>query len=131
MRRIFLPVLLLFLCPRLLDGQVPRRMIPTMDGKALFEAYCASCHGIDAKGRCPVAEVLKRKPSDLTKLAKRHGGKFPAAELEKTILGGNAKSAHGATDMPVWGPVFRQVENDMDLGLMRVHQLVEYLKKLQ
>jgi hypothetical protein len=33
--------------------------------------------------------------------------------------------------MPVWGPVFRKVENDRDLGLVRVRRLVDYLVSLQ
>lgn len=39
--------------------------------------YCASCHGVDAKGEGPVAKSLNVKPSDLTRIAARSGGKFP------------------------------------------------------
>ena len=35
--------------------------------------YCASCHGLDARGNGPAAFVLKTTPPDLTALAKRHG----------------------------------------------------------
>jgi len=33
--------------------------------------------------------------------------------------------------MPVWGPVFRRVENDKDVGLVRVRRVAEYLATLQ
>ena len=126
------PFLLLFFAPFLQGQSTPRKMIASMDGKELYQAYCASCHGAEAKGNGPVASALKRPPPDLTTLTKCHGGKFPGADLEKVILGDKISgAAHGSSDMPVWGPVFRQIENDMDLGLMRVHQVVEYLKKLQ
>jgi hypothetical protein len=29
--------------------------------------------------------------------------------------------------MPVWGPLFRQVENDQEVGLVRARRLVEYI----
>jgi hypothetical protein len=65
-------------------------------------------------------------------MQKRRGGKFVVSDLEKFILGeSEAKAAHGSADMPVWGPVFRRVENDQDLGLVRVRRVVEYLKTLQ
>ena len=112
--------------------QSPRKMIASLDGKDLFVSYCASCHGMDAKGQGPVAPVLKVAVPDLTSIQKRRGGKFPVGDLEKFILGETAvKAAHGTTEMPVWGPVFKRVEKDQDLGLVRVRRLVEYLKTLQ
>ena len=41
-------------------------------GKDSFEAYCAACHGVDARGSGPVASALKRTPPDLTILASRN-----------------------------------------------------------
>ncbi len=65
-------------------------------------------------------------------MAKRHKGEFPLAEVEDTILTGKgARSGHGSEDMPVWGPVFRRVENDKDVGLVRVRRIAEYLASLQ
>lgn len=109
----------------------PRNLIPSLDGRELYTAYCASCHGLDAKGTGPVASVLKTPVPDLTRLPLKNG-KLPVADLEKFILGeGPVKVAHGSADMPVWGPVFRRVEKDQDLGLVRVRRVVEYLKTLQ
>jgi mono/diheme cytochrome c family protein len=110
----------------------PRKMPMTLDGKELFVAYCASCHGMDGKGKGPVAAALKNGAPDLSTLTKRKQGKFPTAELEKLILGdGMTAAAHGSREMPVWGPVFRRVENDRDLGLVRVRRVVEFVETLQ
>ncbi len=53
------------------------------------------------------------------------------AELEKMIMGETASQAtHGTREVPVWGPVFRRVEDDKDLGLVRVRRLVEDVRTL-
>lgn len=109
----------------------PRKLITSVEGKDLFVAYCASCHGMAGRGDGPVSSVLKQRIPDLTTLAARRGGKFPGAELEKMIMGETASQvAHGTREMPVWGPVFRRVEDDKDLGLVRVRRLVEYIQTL-
>ena len=46
-------------------------------GAELYAANCASCHGREGKGKGPMAQTLKVKPPDLTKLSKRNGGTFP------------------------------------------------------
>jgi len=55
--------------------------------KEMFKAYCATCHGDSAKGNGPAAPALKIPPPDLTTLAKKNGGKFPADRVS-TILRG-------------------------------------------
>ena len=41
-----------------------------------FRRYCAQCHGLDATGDGPVASALKKKPANLTTLAKNHRRRF-------------------------------------------------------
>ncbi len=132
MYRTSLLVGLVLLADQICAQSTPRKLIPSMEGKDLFGAYCASCHGGDARGKGPVAAVIKGGVPDLTAIQKRRGGTFPGPELEKMILGeGDARAAHGSSEMPVWGPVFRRVENDRDMGLVRVRRLVEHIQKLQ
>ena len=50
-------------------------LISSIQGPALSKAYCASCHGTDAKGDGPMAKSLKVKPADLTRIAARNGGR--------------------------------------------------------
>ena len=41
------------------------------EGRDLFAEHCTPCHGIDGKGRGPVADPLGLAPTDLTRLAER------------------------------------------------------------
>ncbi len=104
----------------------------TKDGPALYRYYCASCHGMEAKGDGPLAKALKTPPPDLTKISARNHGKFPLERVNKIIAGDEgATKAHGSKDMPVWGPFFSQVENDQDAGPVRIDNLARYLRKIQ
>jgi mono/diheme cytochrome c family protein len=76
-------------------------------GKARFERYCSSCHGTDAKGDGPIANLLTTKPVDLTQLAKNNAGKFPGTKVMREIDGRDTVRAHGTSDMPVWGENFK------------------------
>lgn len=112
--------------------RTPRKLIASVEGKDLYMAYCASCHGVEGRGDGPVAAALKGPLADLRTIARRNRGKFPREAIEAMILEGKgARGAHGSEDMPVWGPVFRKVEKDQDLGLVRVRRLADYLASLQ
>jgi mono/diheme cytochrome c family protein len=113
------------------NGQEPPSLIRSLKGPDLFRAYCASCHGVDAKGNGPAAAALKVKVPDLTLLARRNGGTFPATLVRNMILGDNTIVAHGSREMPVWGPIFHQVEEDVDRGNVRIANLVQYLASIQ
>jgi len=112
-------------------AQEPPPLIRSVKGPDIFRAYCASCHGKDAKGNGPAAVALKPKVPDLTRLAINNGGKFPEDRVRKTIMGDDALAAHGSREMPVWGPVFHQIENDTDWGNVRLANLTQYLKSIQ
>jgi len=101
-------------------------------GPDMYVAYCASCHGKDGKGGGPVASALKTPPPDLTTLARRNNGKFPADHVSQIIRGDVNMPAHGDKDMPVWGPVFLAM-NGAQPGLvqMRLRNLAKYLESLQ
>jgi mono/diheme cytochrome c family protein len=101
-----------------------------LSGKEMFKAYCASCHGEDAKGHGPAALALKSPPPDLTLLAKRNNGKFPADHVNTVVVHGVNTPAHGSTEMPIWGPEFVGI-NDQRLVILRVNKLSEYLETLQ
>lgn len=108
------------------------RLIASIDGPALFQAYCAVCHGSDARGQGPMAASLKVASPDLTRIAERHGGVYPEALVESIIAGDKPlPGGHGTRAMPVWGPIFSQVAWDQDLGRLRIHNLSTYLRRLQ
>jgi mono/diheme cytochrome c family protein len=101
--------------------------------KEMYTAYCASCHGIDAKGDGPTASALKTAPTDLTLIAKNNGGKFPDAHVYEVIRGEANLSAHGSKDMPVWGAVFHSFRSDSGYGevQLRIRNLTDYIESLQ
>ncbi|MGY3583152.1 mono/diheme cytochrome c family protein [Bradyrhizobium sp. USDA 4341] len=80
-------------------------------GKAEFQASCASCHGVDGKGKGPVAGQLKVPPADLTALAKNNNGVFPITAVYEAIDGRRTISAHGTHEMPIWGERFNPVKS--------------------
>jgi mono/diheme cytochrome c family protein len=105
--------------------------IHTVNAATIFHDYCATCHGADAKGNGPAAPALKAEVPDLTKLSDKFGGKFPRERVRKIIEGTEHMNPHGTREMPVWGPVFHQIESDQDLGNVRVDNLVRYIESLQ
>jgi len=112
------------------NGQFPP-LIHSIEGPDLFRAYCAPCHGVDAKGAGPAAPALKVTVPDLTALARKNRGQFPAARVRQMTMGDKVVAAHGSREMPIWGPIFHQVESDMDWGNVRLANLVEYLRSIQ
>lgn len=115
------------------ERKAPDFVIRSLAGRDLFEFYCASCHGRDGKGRGHVASALKTPPPDLTLLTQRNGGKFPAAQVDEAIRGKNQKStpAHGSSEMPVWGPIFKGLDNRNDVNEERINSLVKYIESIQ
>jgi mono/diheme cytochrome c family protein len=108
------------------------QLIYSVRGPDLFRAHCAACHGPDGKGNGPVAAALKTKPADLTILSKNNGGKFPTERVQKFISGDDASlQSHGSREMPVWGPIFHQIEEDQDFGTVRLQNLIKYLETVQ
>jgi mono/diheme cytochrome c family protein len=107
-------------------------------GKREYEAKCAVCHGLDGKGAGPYAANLKGTLPDLTTMAKRNGGTFPAARANGIIEG--AGKGHGTREMPVWGLDYTVQAGEMlpDMPVNqaqfvreRIRALVAYLEKLQ
>src|ERR1700675_3381174 len=103
------------------------QLIYSVKGPELFRAHCAACHGSDAKGSGPLAPALKTKVPDLTILAKKNGGQFPSVRVRNSIMGDDVVMSHGSREMPIWGPIFHQIESDQDFGAVRVQNLLKYL----
>lgn len=112
--------------------QEQERLIESIQGPALYQTYCASCHGKDAKGDGTMAKSLKVPPADLTRISAHNGGKFPLMHIERIISGEDqTASGHGSREMPVWGSIFSQVTRDQDLGRVRIDNLARYLRDIQ
>ncbi len=95
--------------------------------------FCGACHGAGGKGDGPAAKSFRKRPPDLTQLAKRNDGTFPADRVFKIIDGRTPVSGHGGPDMPVWGDVFAQSRESQtpDDVKARIEALVKYLETIQ
>ena len=79
-----------------------------------------------------MAGSLRVSPPDLTRISARNGGTFPLTRISRIISGEEPlRRGHGTHEMPVWEPVFSQVETDRDLGRVRIDNLARYLQQLQ
>lgn len=110
--------------------QLPLAYVPS--GRQMFKEYCAACHGANAKGRGPASASLRVPPADLTALSRRHGGIFPEEYVTHVLRFGPGVSAHGSSGMPVWGPIFQDVEHYNEAAVrQRIKNLCEYLESIQ
>jgi nucleotide-binding universal stress UspA family protein/mono/diheme cytochrome c family protein len=114
-------------------AQEPAQMQQTTAGATVFTTYCASCHGTTARGDGPLAAAMRRKPANLTEIAKRNGGVFPTELVFKTIDGREPVRGHGGPDMPVWGDVFSKSREAGDAERVNavIQSLVNYLESIQ
>ena len=109
-------------------------------GKKEYDLQCGICHGADAKGNGFLGASLKVVPPDLTVLARKNGGVFPAERISSVIDGRVEIASHGPRDMPIWGMRYavNAVEQFADVpyaqeAYIRGHVLllVDYLSRIQ
>jgi mono/diheme cytochrome c family protein len=111
---------------------VPIAATSPASGQEMYKTYCAVCHGADAKGNGPAVEALKVPPPDLTALAGKNGGKYPALKVAAIIRGEDVLAAHGSKDMPIWGHLFRSISGGHESEVQqRVANLNKYIESLQ
>jgi mono/diheme cytochrome c family protein len=99
-------------------------------GKDNYLRHCAVCHGLEGYGNGPLADAMKIAPSDLTILAAKHGGEFPAAKVSDVIRNGGGVLGHGSPAMPAWGLYFSE-KRKPDIARARVKALVDYIAGIQ
>ena len=101
-------------------------------GADAYRQYCAVCHGLRGTGDGPVADALRVKPADLTRLRSNNHGRFPALHILSYIRGDDAVQAHGTREMPVWGRIFLDESGGRpELVQMRIYSLLKYIETLQ
>lgn len=107
----------------------PIKNVKASDAKAMFDSYCAVCHGKAGKGDGPAARALAKVPADLTTISARNKGTFPDTRVRRYIQGLDEVAAHGSRDMPMWGSLFNSLSRDT--AELRVAALADYIKGMQ
>jgi len=103
-----------------------------IEGAKIFQYRCAMCHGVDGKGHGPDSVVLKHPTPDLTLISQRRGGRFPYQRVKDIIDGENTGLLlQGDREMPIWGPVFHEVESDQDWGEVRLNAVTRHVESIQ
>jgi mono/diheme cytochrome c family protein len=130
-RLVFLGALLAAWSFSLPAQDLPSKNPDTLTGAELYARHCAVCHGNDLQGTGSVPQPY-RKPPDLTKLARRHGGNFPETYVGKVLRNGVTLPAHGPAEMPEWGSEFVAKERiDKAEVEKRIRRLILYIKSAQ
>ena len=114
-------------------NRVPPSPTSAMDGKQMYDRYCAACHGTDGKGNGPASGALKVAIPDLTQLSAENYGKFPELRVYGSIQGDpDMPAAHGSKDMPIWGDVFQSMNPPgAATTQMRLSNLTAHIRSLQ
>ena len=97
--------------------------IDVATGKAVYDENCLPCHGVTGMGDGPFADKLLSPPSDLTVLAERNGGTFPA-QYVNDIVDGHGRGDHFSGAMPEFAQTLGGEE-------LKLGPLVDYLETLQ
>jgi mono/diheme cytochrome c family protein len=88
-------------------------------GKAVYEKWCAGCHGSDGKGKGPAAEWMLPRPRDFTmalyQVRTTSTGQLPTDEDIRKVI----DEGMPGTAMPGWSSLLSEAERD---------QLVTYIK---
>ena len=75
------------------------------------------------------------QPPDLTRLASRHGGQFPADEVRRIVDGRDNPGPHGSRQMPIWGVALYYTDTNSPRQEQQVKDIVgrvtEYLRTIQ
>lgn len=109
-------------------------------GKIEYEQSCATCHGLDGKGKGSIAQTFQLSVPDITTLTKRNGGVFPVSRVYDVIDGREMVKAHGSREMPIWGkyyslsaaPRYDDYAYNPEAAVRgRILALIDYLNRMQ
>jgi mono/diheme cytochrome c family protein len=106
---------------------------PIVNGRDEFVWNCADCHGQAGRGDGPLAAALIKSPSDLTKIAHRNLGIFPAQKIFDIVAGQESVVGHQSFQMPKYWERFKQTPGQRDFVApeVRIRAIVEYLRQIQ
>jgi cbb3-type cytochrome c oxidase subunit III len=97
-------ILIICACSLLSPALAPAADGDAVNGHKLFQAYCSVCHGPEGKGDGVAADVLQKKPPDLT------DDTFMTGRSDVQVfdaIRGNRRFAHRPLAMPDWQEALR------------------------
>ena len=130
-------VALLFVVP--VDPLLAEQADAVEAGRQQFEDKCVVCHGASGVGDGVLADGLRQRPADLTRISMRNGGTFPASETFSKIWGREVEiiSTHKMSEMPAFynAPVFghdKEFEESAGrLSPQQIRNIIAYLVTIQ
>ena len=108
-----------------------------LEGDALYNSLCSTCHGVTGEGNGPAAGALQKEIPDLRMLAIDNDGVYSHKQVKRAISGASREIAHGSVDMPDWQQQFMYVNPGWSdftresYARKRIHTLTEYVGTLQ
>lgn len=128
---------LLFLAP--VDPVLAQQVDAVEAGHKQFDDKCAVCHGATGVGDGVLAEGLRQRPADLTRISERNGGTFPTSETFSKIWGRDDEviSTHNLSEMPAFydAPVFGHDKEFEDsagrLSPQQIRNIIAFLVTIQ
>lgn len=119
-----------------LDALMPTDNALLNTGHHVYATHCAVCHGAQGQSDGPFANLLQKRPPDLTRIGQRNHGFFPVWQVYETISGSELLPAHGTREMPIWGAAFAIEAGNTSLDAAtftrgRIFSLVAWLASIQ
>jgi mono/diheme cytochrome c family protein len=110
----------------------PPSLRSSVEGASIFRQHCAACHGSDGRGHGAASAYPRNSVPDLTLISHRNGGKFPYQRVKKVIEGTQTNLFTDRNrEMPIWGPVFHEIEADQDWGEVRLDAVTRQVESIQ
>lgn len=101
-------------------------------GPELYTDFCASCHGLDAKGNVTVARALGVPPPDLTRLQEVGiSSEHVAYVLRSSCDDAHHRAPDGTDTMPCWRRIFRTSLGSDAAAFPVINRLVDYIDSIQ
>jgi hypothetical protein len=98
---------------------------PARDGREVYAAHCASCHGKTGRGDGPASLVQNRAVLDLTRL-RRPDGTFDRQDVERRL-----RTHVMSEKMRSWGETFLTIYASREAADEVIRSLTAHLEKLQ
>jgi mono/diheme cytochrome c family protein len=106
---------------------VPAQAITNPDGAVVYQDFCATCHGVAARGNGPAARYLDQPVPDLTRIALRDGTFNPY----HVIMHVRHVDMPESNPMPCWSRVMRVSGEGRTAVEIVFVNLTKYLERMQ